>query len=252
VDKHAVVECGSHGPSHAAFVCTHLFSEPGQKWYRDYPGKNNPSPDAWCSACEHMFEQEGGWSEVASDFADIKLICGQCYVDKLALSIPVLEQQVRSEWDSFVASCRDELTVLQPLLDSQFGIGAFERYDYDQANKQLVFSNHGVPGVVADFEVVGTHSRVSGTWMWSWANFSMLPKVRTRMKRVRTLGEEHAFPRLTTHLWPADECDAWNMAAIAAHVLKAKGVYRSPGKSSDMYMVLSKIRRADGSKPALR
>lgn len=241
------VECDAHGSAHAAFVCSHLFSRPEQVWYCDYPSKSDPYPDAWCAECEAVVEKENGWSDRACAFADIKLICGQCYVDLQSRSIPALEDAVREDWEAFVASCRESLGNLQSLLESRFGIGGYERYDYDQATKQIVFSNQGVPGVIADIEVVGTFSRSSGSWMWSWANFSLLPKVRTRIRRVRTLGEKRSFPRLTTYLWPADVCDAWDMAAIAAHVLRAQGVYRSPGEFTDLFMTISKIRLADGT-----
>lgn len=241
------VECDTHGSSHAAFVCSHLIARPEQDWYCDYPSRTNPFPDAWCAECESVLEREDGWSDQACAFADIKVICGQCYVNLQSQSIPALEDAVRSDWEAFVASCRESLSESQPLLDSRFGIGSYERYDYDQATKQIVFSNQGKAGVIAEIEVVGSYSKVAGTWMWSWANFSMLPKVRTRMKRVRTLGEQRRFPRLNTYLWPADEVDAWDMAAIAAHVLRAQGVYRSPGESTDMYMTLSNIRLADGT-----
>lgn len=236
------VACAVHGASHAAFVCTHLLSEPGQAWFCDYPSKNNPSPDAWCAACEALFDRDGGWSDEASAHADIKLICGQCYLGKLAMSVPALEAQVKAPWAAFTSECRASLAVLQQQMDSTFDVSGYDRYDYDLATKRIVFSTHGVPLLEADIEVVGSHSRVSGTWMWSWAKFGLPLKVRTRMKRVRALGEERAFPKLTTHFWPADACDAWDMAAIAAHVLKASGVYRSPGESSDVYFTLSKLR----------
>jgi hypothetical protein len=241
------VECDTHGSAHAAFVCAHLIARPEQAWYCDYPSKRDPFPDAWCAECERVVEREEGWSDLACAFADIKVICGQCYVNLQARSIPVLEDAVRADWETFVASCRDALAVLQSSLDHRLGIGSYERYDYDQATKQLVFSNKGVPGLIADLEVVGTYSKVAGTWMWSWANFSLLSKVRTRMKRVRTLGEQRSFPRLTTYLWPGEKSDAWDMAAIAAHVLRAQGVYRSPGESTDLFMTISKIRLADGT-----
>jgi len=239
------VNCSVHGGSQPAFVCTHLHATPEQDWYCDFPTKKQPFPDAWCAECEAMVEREDGWSDLASEFADIKLICGQCYLGLQSRSVPVLEDKVREDWGTFVGDCRQSLSELQQSLKSRFDIGSYERYDYDQANKKIIFSNQGKPGLIADFEVVGTFSRPNGTWMWSWANFSLMAKVRTRMKRVRELGEQRQFPRLTTFHWSGDECDAWDMAAIASQVLRAQGVYRSPGESSDMFMTLSKIRRVD-------
>ncbi|MDO5692434.1 MAG: hypothetical protein Q4G70_08125 [Pseudomonadota bacterium] len=234
------VECETHGPSHAAFVCAHLCRKPGQKWFCDYPSPRNPAPDAWCAACEARFQAAGGWNAQIEAAAGIRLICQGCYQNLLGQSVRATEKPTRRAWNAFVKRCHAELHERQAALSHR--LSAFERYDYDQASKRMVFSNGGQPGLLADIEIVGTLSHGSRTWMWSWANFSLLPKVRTRMKRVRTLGEEHGFPRLTTFIWPADAHDAWDMAAVAAHVLNADGVFRTVGEAADLFLTLSRVR----------
>lgn len=34
---------------------------------------------AWCEACQAVIDEDRGWSDRASDFADWKLICGRCF-----------------------------------------------------------------------------------------------------------------------------------------------------------------------------
>lgn len=73
--------CGTHGKSRATFVCEHLLSQPGQKWFSEKPNETNRWPDAWCAACDEAFLQEGGWSDKNASKQKIKVICHYCYED---------------------------------------------------------------------------------------------------------------------------------------------------------------------------
>jgi uncharacterized protein DUF6882 len=158
-------------------------------------------------------------------------------------SVDHLDGGSRTAWESFVADCQDELHHKQELLKTEFALDTHKRYDWDQATGELVFSNDGVPAVVANTEVVGSVSTVSHTWLWSWANFHLLENVRTRVLAVRKLGERKGFPRLTVPKWRAETNDGWEMSAIAARVLDARGVYRAPGEGVFGYLVLTDARR---------
>jgi len=52
------------------------------------------------------------------------------------------------------------------------------------------------------------------------------------------------LPRLTIRKWPASEQDGWAMAAIAARLLDARGVYRAPLKDGPLFMAIMDIRYA--------
>jgi hypothetical protein len=43
------------------------------------PKSSNPWPDAWCAACDKMYQQQGQWNDSDSDRLSIKLICHRCY-----------------------------------------------------------------------------------------------------------------------------------------------------------------------------
>jgi len=57
------VECIAHGGGFETFVCEHLISTPAQEWFSSEPSAENKWPDAWCSACNAFFQQEGEWKE---------------------------------------------------------------------------------------------------------------------------------------------------------------------------------------------
>ena len=90
----------------------------------------------------------------------------------------------------------------------------------------------------ASIQFIGSFSPASRTWLWAWANFSVDAKNRELVTKVRDLGEERDFPRLTTAKWNANEHDGWHMAAIAAVVMGAQGIYRAPSDTGPTFLAI--------------
>jgi hypothetical protein len=238
------VICEEHGESNAAFVCAHLLDHPVQRWFCAIPTEDNPYPDAWCATCNEAFLKEGEWNDRNEGAAPIKILCGGCYDHAVGQSVDALDPMQRDKWREFVESCCDETQDKQDALRDDFGIWTHERFDYDQATAELIFSNGGVPAVIANVEFVGSTSTRSGTWRWAWANFHMLDNVRSRIGAVRTFGVEKEYPHLFVPQWAAEEKDGWHMASVAAHVLDARGVYGAPSSNGRLFMAMTSLRLA--------
>jgi hypothetical protein len=73
------VECTEHGTGFATYACEHLVSNPAQGWYSREPDEEHKWPDAWCSACDTFFQEQGEWNEKNESKTKIQLICHQCY-----------------------------------------------------------------------------------------------------------------------------------------------------------------------------
>jgi hypothetical protein len=75
------MECARHGIQKPAFICKHLlhgvnigFHEPEEDPDPEWPFKN-----AWCSQCEAVAVEQGGWNDVSEGFAQVMSICEGCY-----------------------------------------------------------------------------------------------------------------------------------------------------------------------------
>jgi hypothetical protein len=83
--KNKHVECETHGTSRVAFVCQHLLKGSDLGFYEAFESNPLIEPDddyqAWCGACEKVWEREGEWNETSMAFAKIKLVCDQCYFE---------------------------------------------------------------------------------------------------------------------------------------------------------------------------
>jgi hypothetical protein len=153
-----------------------------------------------------------------------------------------------SEFQEFLDSANDELQRKQEALKHQFGLGSTSRWHFEQATGNLqFFDENDQLAVEADVIDIGSYARKSSTWMWAWANDSVLPWLKQRAEKLKELesitgialfGYENAFE-------VDDEVMAWEMAAMSVRHLDAAGCYRAPssGDGPDTFLAIMAIRR---------
>lgn len=148
-------------------------------------------------------------------------------------------QRYEQFWSEAAATLRTK----QQALEDGFQLAAWDRYDWDQDAGEIVFSNGGESRrVIADIDFVGSVSSKSETWLWAWGNPTVEPPMKARVEQVRAFGEARGLDELTRAKWPADQTDGWTMAAVAAQILDAAGVYRSPDEAGWTFLLLSNPR----------
>jgi hypothetical protein len=234
------ITCATHGETHGAFVCRHLLegSKRGFHWGVDAENPDAMCPDAWCDECEAALDEAGEWTDELAERAAIKLVCTACYSN-------IRERNWIEDEEAFEQLRRDSIAYLnsmQAALIEEFRIDQHPRWDWHQDSAQLVFSNDGKPVLICDVIFVGSISTTGKTWLWSWANESLVEGVKSRMREVRTYGEEKRFEKLAGAYRTAAPQDGWEMTSIAARLLNAIGAYRTPDENGFVYMI---IMRAD-------
>lgn len=237
------VKCAEHGAREAAYVCRHLPHGHGLGFHQGFSAGDPDAvfPDAWCDSCEGLRREEGGWNERSEAFAAVQLLCSACYLKSRLLNWP---RDTHVEEAQLVRRSIEYLQVQQDALQQDYRLGRYERFDWHQGTGLLVFSSGGTPAVVADIQFVGSVSTRTGTWLWSWANESTLEPVRSQVRQVRKYGEEHRLMKLACAYWSAEEEDGWEMAAVSAYLLKARGAYRSPEGHQLGFMIMTGVRWA--------
>ena len=152
-----------------------------------------------------------------------------------------------TQFSKFQHEAVHELMSLNEACEKEFHIGSWSRWDYDLERQTLTFSQEGLPRVEASIQVVGTTSISGGTWLWGWANDSLPPNVISAIEKVRAFGDAEDLTELTKADLPDDEYLGWEMTAIAAKLLGAKGAYRCPDDNGFVYVIYRSIGFADGT-----
>lgn len=175
--------------------------------------------------------------------AQLKLISNSVVANRLALNYAI--RVVPEDFEQFRHRAVHALEQLNSNCEEQFRIGHWERWDYDFHSGTLVFSEGGAPKVITQIQAVGSTSKTSGTWLWGWANKSLPSAVTARLLAVRDFGEAEGLHELTEQRLPDDEYLGWEMTAITAQIVGAKGAYRCPSDNGFLYLVFTNLTFAD-------
>lgn len=123
----------------------------------------------------------------------------------------------------------------------RWGLGTAERWDLDQRSGLLRWT---FPDRVAEApaQILGTYSPGGRSWMWAWANESLLPHLRSASEAVRDWGARKGHPALASaQLDGVTEEQAGELAAIAFRVTRATGFYRAPAGRSHLYLTFGPV-----------
>jgi hypothetical protein len=129
----------------------------------------------------------------------------------------------------------------QEEVEEKYGIEKYENWFYDQEKGTLSFSDKGIDKIIIKYEEVGSISKTSNTWLWSWANPHLDYKIKTDVNLVKEYGEKQKLEKLIKRKWNADEYDGWEMTAISAYLMRAKGAYRVPTEKTFSFMIYKEI-----------
>lgn len=181
------------------------------------------------------------WQKFASNDQPASLLV----LLSLLLTLLATSAQARqSDWEKIITAGTSYAQATQQSLEDDYKILSYERWDVDQKTGDLIFSDKGQPKLLARFQFVGSFSERDKSWLWSWGNASITPALYKRLEVMKGLGEKHRFKKLTERSWTGELNDAWEMAAVANYLLKAKGIYRAPFDGGYVFMVITDVKEA--------
>jgi hypothetical protein len=145
------------------------------------------------------------------------------------------------EFTKFMVEAYEYLNQTQEICKNQYKIGTYDKWSVNQRTGLLTFSTGDKVMLRITVEYVGSFSNSSGTWLWAWANQRIAKKVKTEIFKVLEYGKSNNYEKLIKKKWLADEYDGWEMTAVAAFILKAKGAYRFPFEEGFAFIIFKEI-----------
>jgi hypothetical protein len=113
---------------------------------------------------------------------------------------------------------------------ASWGLGSAQRWGLDQRTGTITWT---FPDKVATAaaQIIGSYNRSTASWLWAWANESVLPQMSRDARAIRDWADKHAQPSLTQPKVHADEEMAATLAALAVRITRATGFYRGAGSA---------------------
>lgn len=146
-----------------------------------------------------------------------------------------------NKYNQMLNNCIEEIKIKNKHLQDNYGFGLYDRWDMCQGDGRLIFSENGEAKVICDITMLGSYSTASKTWLWSWANDSIVPELKYDMEKVKEYGKQYSFEDLIDDKFETDEPGAWAMAALATKILGGKGIYRAPYDNMLAFMMIKEI-----------
>lgn len=144
-------------------------------------------------------------------------------------------------FDALLTNSVEELK-LKTGAQTAWGFGKFDSWSLDQDKGDLVFSNNDGTTAVCPAQIVGTYDTTAKTWLWAWANPSIVDTLKADSLRVKAYGVTNHIEKLTNAEWPCDESDAWAMAALAVKLCGSQGAYRGPAGSTYVFISFGTVK----------
>ncbi len=146
----------------------------------------------------------------------------------------------QDEINAFAAEAWERLESAQAALERNFDLEG-RNWQMDQQECTITLTAEGKSPLVFDAVAIG--SLANKTWMWAWANDSILDSFSAESAELKQLTETSGLKFFAQPLWEdAVEDDAWNAAAIALKVLGGTAVYRCPITPDSSLFVLIRER----------
>lgn len=143
----------------------------------------------------------------------------------------------------FLAKAEKGFSSRAAKLDKEFELATIDQWNYSQSEGLLRFSENSVLKIAAKAQIVGSYSKASGTWKWSWANGTVDESVKRDISKVREFGAERNFKELTDAHFACGEAHAWTLVAAAGEVLNARGAYRGQISDGWVYFLITDVQR---------
>jgi hypothetical protein len=93
------------------------------------------------------------------------------------------------------------------------------------------------------FQVLGTESENSLTWLWAWADeqTEVPDNLLASAIRLRAWGEKEGLPEFTLPSLDLDRADGAMLSLIASEICSASGYYRDHYEGGALFLLLSDV-----------
>ncbi len=121
-------------------------------------------------------------------------------------------------------------------------LGQQKTWDADQETGILTFAFADGSVASANFQIVGTHDMLSGTFLWGWDHPSVLAPLREHAKLTRAWGVENGVAKFTTREVSCSEDEAWEFTAVTTRLAGANGAYRGLAGTTAVFMTFGEVK----------
>lgn len=228
---------GARGYGQSTRTCAHLKDGRELGWFVS-PGLADDDywPLAWCGDCNEIVEAAGG-IERAVRALPIVTACDVCYEEKRDRNWPTNTAFSRSQT---LGPWKTDHELRNRALAAEHDLAQYDWSDWEEVGdsvpRLILRKRASGKRVAVTAQSLGTFSRKTETWLWTWGQPKATEPVKGPLREIRAYGRRMGSLKLGCAHWPGTERDVFEMTAIAASFIPCLGEYRLP--TARGYLVL--------------
>ena len=149
------------------------------------------------------------------------------------------------EADAFLAAATAEFNDKQAALSANWSFGEYEQWGFDQYSGLFTLTLADGSRVLADGQILGSHSPRDGSWEWAWNNPNVEAGVARASQAVRDLGERLGISYLTHGRIPVEgDVFVSYLCAIGVKATGSDGAFLGSAGAINVHVLLANLRRA--------
>ena len=135
----------------------------------------------------------------------------------------------------------NKLIKIQDKFKEKYKTDLFENWFYESECSILRLYNNDEDEIFFKYIPIGTFSKNSETWMWTWYNESSIEPNKNETLRIKQFGIENSYQKLIDGTFVSDEFDGWEFLSISFPILNGIGVYKVNSDNLEKYMLLTEV-----------
>ena len=137
----------------------------------------------------------------------------------------------KSDLATLVVQGEDMITQLAEAHMS-WGLGSAQRWGLDQTTGIIAFSFADGRTAAAPAQIIGSYNATTSSWVWAWANESILPAMSRDSLIIKEWAEKNGQETIAQPRLEADDAMADRLTAISVRLTRATGFYRGSGTAA--------------------
>lgn len=144
-------------------------------------------------------------------------------------------------YNIFVNNSFNKFQIDHLRLCDNYMINDYGNWYYQQVTELLTLTDAKLGELNFKYTPIGTFSRTSETWMWSWFNEYSIEHSKLDLDILIQLGQKKSYPKLTEGTFPSHKDEGWEFTAMAHHKLGGLGGYRVETDQLIKFFLLERI-----------
>jgi hypothetical protein len=145
------------------------------------------------------------------------------------------------DFDALLDESVEELRLKNEAHDAAWRLSEAD-WSIDQESGTVIFKLSDGLTAICPVQIIGTYNTLDATWLWSWANSSVVAALQQNALQVEEFGQKNGFEPLTIRKLACTEQQAWDLTALACKLCEAQGAYRGSVGDTLVFMTFGEVR----------